>query len=54
MKYYSLGVYLQDQWKITSKLNLTLAMRIDRNSNPVCNGCYARLQGPFGSVMLTT
>ena len=50
VKYYSLGAYVQDQWKVTSKLNLTLAMRIDRNSNPTCPHCFARLQGPFGTV----
>jgi hypothetical protein len=50
VKYYSLGAYMQDQWKVNSKLNLTLAMRVDRNSNPVCDRCYARMLGPFGSI----
>jgi carboxypeptidase family protein/TonB-dependent receptor-like protein len=50
INYYSLGAYLQDQWKVTRNLNLTLALRVDRNSNPTCKGCFSRLQGPFGSI----
>ncbi len=50
VKYYSLGAYAQDQWKVTSKLNVTLALRVDRNSNPVCSGCFVRMQAPFQSV----
>src|SRR5262249_28766823 len=33
--YYNLGVYLQDQWKI-GRLTITPTLRIDHNSNPVC------------------
>jgi hypothetical protein len=33
---YSLGFYGQDQWKVSSHLTLTLALRGDRNSNPSC------------------
>jgi hypothetical protein len=50
VKVYSLGAYVQDQWKMTSKLNLTLALRLDRNSNPVCDHCFTRMIGPFQSV----
>jgi Carboxypeptidase regulatory-like domain/TonB dependent receptor len=50
VKYYSLGAYLQDQWRVSSKLSLTLALRIDRNSNPTCDKCFVRMQGPFQSV----
>jgi hypothetical protein len=50
INYYSLGAYMQDQWKVTRNLNLTLALRVDRNSNPSCKGCFSRLQGPFGSI----
>ncbi|HEY6768394.1 MAG TPA: TonB-dependent receptor [Candidatus Sulfotelmatobacter sp.] len=50
IKYYSLGAYFQDQWKMTSRLNLTLALRIDRNSNPTCDRCFSRMQGAFANV----
>src|SRR5258708_7105080 len=32
ISYYSLGLYIQDEWRATSKLKLTLAVRADRNS----------------------
>lgn len=39
---YSFGFYGQDQWKVSPKLTLTLALRGDRNSNPSCNtNCIA-------------
>ena len=45
---YDLGVYGEDQWRITPKLNLTLTLRADHNSNPVCQtNCFARLVEPF-------
>ena len=51
VKLYSLGMYAQDQWKATSKLNLTFALRLDRNSNPVCaQHCFSRLPGSFAST----
>jgi hypothetical protein len=51
MKIYSLGVYAQDQWRATSKLSLTLALRFDRNSNPSCSqNCFARFAAPFDSL----
>jgi hypothetical protein len=31
---YTLGFYAQDDWKPTSNLNLTLGVRVERNSNP--------------------
>jgi hypothetical protein len=48
---YSLGLYIQDEWKVTSKLKLTLAMRADRNSAEICKrNCFARFVDPFGSI----
>jgi len=48
--YYSLGLYVQDEWKATSKLKLTLALRADRNSNEVCQtSCFARPSGSFST-----
>ena len=50
VKLYSLGFYAQDQWRASSKLNLTLALRFDRNSNPNCDKCFTRMTTPFLSA----
>lgn len=34
----NLGVYLQDEWRVTSRLNLSLGMRWDFNPAPVISG----------------
>ena len=48
LAFYNLGLYFQDEWKVNSNLKLTLALRGDRNSNPVCqSNCFARLEAPF-------
>jgi hypothetical protein len=49
---YSAGFYGQDEWKIRPNLTLTLALRLDRNSNIQCSaGCFNELAGqPFGQV----
>ena len=51
IKIYSVGFYVQDQWKATSKLNVTAALRVDRNSNPACgSNCITRLIAPFQGI----
>jgi hypothetical protein len=51
IKLYQLGWYAQDEWKVTSNLKLTLALRADHNSIPTCaTKCFARFAGSFGSV----
>jgi len=63
---YSLGVYAQDEWRASSKLKLTLALRVERNSDEVCQqNCFSRMAGdfvtaanhsiasPYNSVVLT-
>ena len=48
---YSLGVYFQDEWRASSNLKLTMALRADRNSNAVCQrDCFARLTSPFNQL----
>ena len=48
---YGLGIYGQDEWKVNNKLKLTLALRVDHNSNPVCQtNCFAELAVPFSQL----
>ena len=50
--YYNLGLYAMDEWKVTPRLNLTLTIRADHNSNPVCQtNCFANLVEPFTDLM---
>jgi hypothetical protein len=45
---YGLGWYVQDDWRATSNLKITLDLRMDHNSNPVCQiNCFARLASDF-------
>lgn len=49
---YSAGFYGQDEWKVRPNLTLTLALRLDRNSNIRCGaGCFTELASqPFGQL----
>jgi len=51
IKLYQLGWYVQDEWKATSNLKLTFALRMDHNSTPNCGtACFARFSGAFASI----
>jgi Carboxypeptidase regulatory-like domain/TonB-dependent Receptor Plug Domain/TonB dependent receptor len=48
---WSAGVYGQDEWRVTPKLKLTLSLRVDRNSNAVCQtNCFSRLATTFQNL----
>ena len=48
---YELGFYGQDDWSVKRNLHLTLSLRVDHNSNPVCQqNCFARLTRPFNEL----
>ena len=50
--YYNLGIYAQDEWKVSPRLTITAALRADHNSNPVCQvNCFANLVAPFNSLL---
>ncbi len=45
---YSLGLYAQDEWAVRQNLKLTLSLRAEHNSNPICQtNCFARLDNSF-------
>ena len=48
---YILGLYVQDQIHARPNLTITVALRNEHPSNPVCRErCFARLAGSFASV----
>ena len=48
---YQLGWYASDELKVTSNLKLTLSMRFDHLSNPVCQtNCFQSLSAPFQNL----
>jgi len=51
IKIYQLGFYVQDEWKPKSNLKITLALRADHNSDPVCGtNCFAAFGSPWNSL----
>jgi len=42
---WGLGIYGQDEWRVSRSLKLTLALRAEHNSNPVCQTNCASLLG---------
>src|SRR5580698_5376361 len=49
--YYSVGFYFQDEYRVNSKLKLTLTLRADRNSGGVCQSSCASLPvTPFNDL----
>ncbi len=48
---YNLGGYAEDDWKVSSNLMLTLALRLEHNSNPICTTlCFAAPVTQFTSL----
>jgi outer membrane receptor protein involved in Fe transport len=48
---WGIGLYASDTWKLKPNFSLTLALRVERNSNPVCqHNCFANFTGPFDSL----
>ncbi len=48
---YGLGMYGQDEWNVKNNLKLTFALRLEHNSNPVCQiDCFSRFAGPFQTL----
>ncbi len=48
---YGMGFYAQDQWKILPNLQISYGVRIEHNSNPVCQtNCFGRFAGSYNTV----
>jgi hypothetical protein len=48
---WGLGLYAEDQIKVKPNFTLTLALRAERTSNPVCQkNCFANFVGPFNTL----
>jgi hypothetical protein len=51
LAFYELGLYGQDEWQARPNLTLTLSLRAEHQSNPVCaSRCFTWLAGPFESI----
>ena len=51
IKFYNFGLYAQDAWVPRPNVTLTIALRVEHYSNPVCDGrCFTRLTAPFRLV----
>jgi Carboxypeptidase regulatory-like domain/TonB-dependent Receptor Plug Domain/TonB dependent receptor len=51
LAFYSFGLYFQDEWRVSSKLKLTMALRADRNSGGACqSNCGAAPFGAFADI----
>ena len=49
--WFLMGLYAQDEVAVKPNLKLTLALRAERNSNPVCQfNCFANLTGPASTL----
>src|SRR5262249_26149980 len=49
--FFNFGLYGQDEWHARTNLTITVALRAEHYSDPVCRTrCFARLAGPFDSV----
>src|SRR5246127_5386846 len=48
---YGLGFYGQDEWSVRPNLKVSLTLRADHNSNPVCQtNCFARFATDFLNI----
>jgi hypothetical protein len=45
---YSLGLYAQDEWAMRPNLKITLSLRAEHNSNPICQtNCFSNFSNSF-------
>jgi len=52
---WGIGLYAQDEWRVSKSLKLTFALRAEHDSNPVCQlNCAAQFTGPFSTISSDT
>jgi hypothetical protein len=52
---WGMGLYINDDWHVKSNLKITIALRDEYNSNPVCQfNCFANFKSPFASLASVT
>jgi hypothetical protein len=52
---WGMGIYANDDWHIKSNLKITLGLRLERNSNPVCQfSCFANFNTAFSNLPSVT
>ena len=52
---WGMGLYANDDWHVNSRLKLTLGLRAERNSNPVCQfNCFANFKSTWTSLSSVT
>lgn len=55
VRIYTLGAYAEDDVRVSPGLHLTLALRAEHDSNPICGHfCFARLISPFTELSHNT
>ena len=48
---WGIGAYLHDDWSVKPGLRITMGLRFEHNSNPVCQfNCFANVTGPISSL----
>ncbi|MGA9671513.1 MAG: carboxypeptidase regulatory-like domain-containing protein [Terracidiphilus sp.] len=48
---YTMGWYVQDQWKVLPQLTITAGLRFEHDSNPICvTDCFVDLSSDFFSL----
>ncbi|MCU1299015.1 MAG: hypothetical protein JWO91_3293, partial [Acidobacteriaceae bacterium] len=48
---YTLGLFAQDTWSVRPNLKVTLALRAEHDSNPICTlNCFARFNTSFTDI----
>jgi Carboxypeptidase regulatory-like domain len=48
---WGMGIYAEDQWRVSSNLTMMGVLRFEHNSNPVCQrNCLSNFKGPFPTL----